>query len=202
MICVIDYGLGNLRSVSKALEKLGGEVRISSNPQDLETADKLVLPGVGAFGHGMRELKTRGLVEPLKIALGANRPFLGICLGMQLLFEESEESPGVPGLGILAGRVVRFKSPQLKIPHMGWNAVSFSRGKSPLFEGVTSGSHFYFVHSYYAVPKEDGLVWGSCEYGNEKFPAVIGKNSLWAAQFHPEKSQEAGLRILKNFLDS
>lgn len=192
MICVIDYGMGNLRSVSKALEKVGAEVEISSEPKDLERAEKIVLPGVGAFGDGAEELRKRGLFEPLQKSLAQGKPFLGICLGMQLLFEESEESPGIKGLGFFSGKVQRFQSSTVKIPHMGWNEVKF----------LPSGERdfFYFVHSYYPVPKEKTIVQGVCEYGSEEFPAVVGKGRIWASQFHPEKSQEAGLKILKNFV--
>lgn len=200
MICVIDYGMGNLRSVTKALEKVGGQVRLSSRPADLLRADKLVLPGVGAFGDGSKELQARGLFEPLKDVLRKGKPFLGICLGMQLLFEESEESPKVRGLGIFLGKVQRFRDPQVKIPHMGWNEVVFRKPSASLFQGVGEKNFFYFVHSFYPVPQEASLILGTTEYGVEKFPAVVGKNSIWASQFHPEKSQDAGLQILRNFV--
>jgi glutamine amidotransferase len=200
MICVIDYGMGNLRSVSKALEKLGGEVLVSSNPQDIEKADKLVLPGVGAFGHGMEELKKRGLADPLEKALRRNRPFFGICLGMQLLFDESAENPGVRGLGFFSGKVKKFKKSGLKIPHMGWNEMKVVNQTSPILEGLRENEYFYFVHSFYPVPVENSIVYGTSEYGGEKFPAFVGKGSVWASQFHPEKSQEAGLGLLKNFV--
>ncbi len=202
MICVIDYGMGNLRSVSKALEKLGGEVCLSSEPKDLEAADKLVLPGVGAFGHGSEELKKRKLFEPIRRALKSRKSFLGICLGMQLLFEESEESPGIEGLGFFSGKVVRFKTPTLKIPHMGWNEMKVQKPAPSILQGTGESNYFYFVHSFYPVPKDPSLVRGVCDYGGEKFPAFIGKDTVWASQFHPEKSQEAGLKILKNFVSS
>lgn len=192
MICVIDYGMGNLRSVSKAIEKVGGDVKLSSDPQDLEKAAKIVLPGVGAFGDGAEELKKRRLTEPIKSALKKGKPFFGICLGMQLLFDESEESPGVQGLEIFPGKVQRFKSPDVKIPHMGWNEVDFGSSKG----------YFYFVHSYYPVPKDASIISGTCEYGQEKFAAFITKDKIWASQFHPEKSQDAGLVLLKRFVTS
>jgi len=202
MICVIDYGMGNLRSVSKALERVGGSVAVSSRLEDLEKAEKIVLPGVGAFGDGCRELAQRGLFEPLRQALLQGKPFLGVCLGMQLLFEQSEESPGADGLGVLRGRVQRFRDPSLKVPHMGWNQVKVSQPNAPPFRGVKIPEYFYFVHSFYPVPEEPSVVLGTTEYGGEEFTAFLSKGSLWASQFHPEKSQEAGLAILKNFVAS
>lgn len=199
MICVIDYGMGNLRSVSKALEKQGGEVAVSSHPRDLEKADKLVLPGVGAFGHGMQELKKRKLVGPLRASLLSGKPFLGICLGMQLLFEEGEESPGVAGLGVFPGNVPRFKSRGVKIPHMGWNAVKILR-PVPILKDIPEGSFFYFLHSFYPAPRDTSLVAATCKYGDEAFAAVVGQGSIWSTQFHPEKSQKAGLDLLRNFV--
>lgn len=202
MICVIDYGMGNLRSVSKALEKVGGEVRVSSNAKDLETAEKLVLPGVGAFGDGCVELRKRELFEPLRKRLLGGASFLGICLGMQLLFEESEENPGEPGLGIFQGRVKRFRTHEVKIPHMGWNEVKFKSACPAILRHEAQSEFFYFVHSFYPVPTDDSLVLATSEYGGEAFPALIGQGRLWACQFHPEKSQDAGLRLLKGFVHS
>ena len=192
MICVIDYGMGNLRSVSKALEKVGGQVQVSSDPEDLKKAEKIVLPGVGAFGNGAEELEKRGLSHPIREILSETKPFLGICLGMQLLFDESEESPGVKGLGFFPGRVQRFRNPAVKIPHMGWNEVKFLSPKKE--------DYFYFVHSYYPVPEEKTIVQGTCQYGDETFAAFITKEKVWASQFHPEKSQDAGLELLRNFV--
>ena len=200
MICVIDYGMGNLRSVSKALEKLGETVEVSDRPPTLEKADKIVLPGVGAFGDGCRELQKKGFFDPLRQALLREKPFLGICLGMQLLFEESEENPGVKGLGIFKGKVRRFQDPQIKVPHMGWNEMKIRDPKSPAFQGVSDRSFFYFVHSFYPAPRENSIVLGTCEYGSEEFAAFVGKGSIWASQFHPEKSQDTGLQILRNFV--
>lgn len=199
MIAIIDYGMGNLRSVSKALEKLGAQVAVTQEPEAIRSADKIILPGVGAFGDAMCELRKRNLIKPIKETVEKGKPFLGICLGLQLLFKTSEENPGTPGLGIFPGTVVRFPDNSgLKVPHMGWNQVKLS-GKSGLLEGVQDSSYFYFVHSYFAKPNEADLVQGSSEYG-VMFPAIIGKNNVWATQFHPEKSQEEGLKILGNFV--
>lgn len=200
MICVIDYGMGNLRSVSKALEKMGAEVVIGSQPSDLSRADKLVLPGVGAFGNACKELQRRELFEPVRDFILKKKPFLGICLGLQLLFEESEESPGQRGLGIFRGKVRRFQSSSVKIPHMGWNQMTFRKKDTPLFKNIADGSFFYFVHSYYTVPEDTTIVAGECDHGQEGFAAFVGEGKTWASQFHPEKSQETGLQILKNFL--
>ena len=202
MICVIDYGMGNLRSVAKALEKAGGGVQVSSQASDLEKAEKIVLPGVGGFGDGTEELKKRGLFEPIRQNLLQGKPFLGICLGMQLLFDESEESPGVPGLGFFRGKVQRFRSPSVKIPHMGWNEVKQNSPGLQAFQDLKNNDYFYFVHSYYPVPDEKRLIQGSCEYGGETFGAFMVQGKVWACQFHPEKSQDAGLRLLKNFVSS
>ena len=200
MICVIDYGMGNLRSVSKAIEKVGGQVKISAEPMDIEKADKLVLPGVGAFGDGAEELRKRNLFEPLRQWLSGGRAFLGICLGMQLLFDESEESPGVKGLGFFPGKVQRFLSRTAKIPHIGWNKVSFSSTITTRFQGWPVKDYFYFVHSYYPVPQDKSIIQGACEYEKEEFAAFIVKDAIWASQFHPEKSQDAGLNLLKTFI--
>lgn len=202
MICVIDYGMGNLRSVSKALEKVGGKVTVSSDPNDIQKAKKLVLPGVGAFGDGSRELASRNLFQPLQEALQeGKKPALGICLGMQLLFEESEESPGVKGLGIFPGKVRRFRNPTAKIPHMGWNQLLLNEKKSPAFRGIGESDFFYFVHSYYPIPNDPSIVWATTKYEDEEFASFVGRENVWASQFHPEKSQLAGLQILKNFVE-
>lgn len=200
MICVIDYGMGNLRSVSKALEKLGASVKVSSAPEDLERADKIVLPGVGAFGNGCEELKKRNVFAPLRHQLTQNKPFLGICLGMQLLFKESEESPAVEGLGVFSGKVRRFGRPELKIPHMGWNQIRIRQAGSEILRQIKDLSFFYFVHSYYPVPEESSLILATCDYGGEEFACLIGRGHVWGTQFHPEKSQDAGLQILRNFV--
>ena len=199
MIVVVDYGMGNLRSVSKALEHLGGKVKVSSDPREIEKADKVVLPGVGAFGDAARELRLLGLFEPITAFIENSRPFLGICLGLQLLFSKSDESPDAKGLGLFPGNVRAFHSPKVKIPHMGWNSIQILK-KHPLLKGIPDESFFYFVHTYYAVPRDQGLAIANCRYGRENFPAVLGTETLFATQFHPEKSQQAGLAILKNFL--
>ncbi len=214
MIVIVDYGMGNLRSVSKALERLGAQVRLTSDPDEVAAAEKLVLPGVGAFGAAMAELQRRHLVEPITAAISRGTPYLGICLGLQLLFEDSEESPGIPGLGVLRGTVKRFSfnsslithHSSLKVPHMGWNQIySVQRGASSvqndgrLLKGIPEGSFFYFVHSYYADPADRSLVALESDYGL-RFPAMIERERLFATQFHPEKSQAVGLKLLENFV--
>ena len=193
MITMIDYGIGNLRSVQKALEHAGATVRLSADPVAIRGAEKLVLPGVGAFGAGLAALQRRGLTEPLREAAG-----LGICLGMQLLFDESEERGRYEGLGLLPGRVVRFGDKGLKVPHMGWNQIEHD-GTHPLLQGAASGSHTYFVHSYYCRPARAKDVIARTVYG-EPFAAIAGHANVVGIQFHPEKSQQVGLRILHNFV--
>lgn len=202
MIVVIDYGMGNLRSVSKALESLGASVQISSDPETVRTARKLVLPGVGAFDAAMRELDRRQLIEPVKHVIADKRPYLGICLGLQLLFERSEEGGEAKGLGILSGQVRRFPERRgLKVPHMGWNQVRGERGiECPLLAGVPDGSYFYFVHSYYADPAEGRVTALETDHG-VRFTSMVWQGNLYATQFHPEKSQALGLRLLRNFIE-
>ena len=201
MITVIDYGMGNLRSVSKALESLGASVRVSSRPEDVASAEQLILPGVGAFPAAMKELGARGLVEPIKAAVAAGTPYLGICLGLQLLFERSDEGEGAKGLGVLQGTVKRFSfTSSLKIPHMGWNQVSRGRGECPLLKEIPEEAFVYFVHSYYADPMDRSLVALETDYGG-RFAAMVWREHLFATQFHPEKSQAVGLQLLKNFID-
>ncbi len=200
-IGIIDYGMGNLRSVSKAIEHLGGTVYVGSERKKLERARKLIVPGVGAFGDAIGELKKRGLIKLIQEAAKSGKFVLGICLGLQLFFERSAESPDVKGLGIWKGAVKRFrisKRSNLKIPHMGWNQVRFQK-YSPLVSRVKDDSYFYFVHSYYAVPKDENLILGETAYG-VPFPAMLSAGNIFAVQFHPEKSQNAGLQILKNFI--
>ncbi|HLD50413.1 MAG TPA: imidazole glycerol phosphate synthase subunit HisH [bacterium] len=199
MIIVVDYGMGNLRSVSKALEFLGGKVKVSSVPEEILKADKVVLPGVGAFGDGMRELTLRGLAEPLRVFIQSKKPFLGICLGLQLLFPASEESAGSKGLDIFPGEVIKFRSRDVKIPHMGWNQVRQIK-EHPFLKGIPAESFFYFVHSFYAKPKNADLVIGLTGYGDEEFASILGTDTALATQFHPEKSQQAGLDLLRNFV--
>ena len=202
MIAVVDYGMGNLRSVSKALERLGAPARVTSDPHDIAQADKVIVPGVGAFPAAMRELTSRKLVEPIKAAVASGKPYLGICLGLQLLFDRSEEGEGAAGLGILPGVVRRFTvRPPLKIPHMGWNQIARATRQlnCPLLKDIEDGSFFYFVHSYYADPVDRAVVTLQADYGGP-FTAMICRERLFATQFHPEKSQELGLRLLHNFL--
>jgi len=196
---VVDYGSGNLRSVSKALEAVGASVVLVTKAAQLQLLDAIVVPGVGAFGDCARNLRRSGLWEPLAEWLQAGRPYLGICLGYQLLFESSEESPGCKGLGILPGRVVRFAGNGLKIPHIGWNTLFEARG--PIYRGLPASPYFYFVHSYFPVPAGDCLVSARCEYGGT-FAASVSSGSLHATQFHPEKSQSAGLALWENVLET
>ncbi len=205
---IVDYGMGNLRSVAKAVESLGAPVRVTSDPSEVQRADKLILPGVGAFPAAMRELTARGLLEPIHAAIASGKPYLGICLGLQLLFERSEEGEGAAGLGVLRGTVKRLAvNPALKIPHMGWNQVlrqqtADSRQQThrcPLLQGIPDGSFFYFVHSYYADPMDRNVVALESDYGM-RFPAMVWRGSLFATQFHPEKSQTMGLQLLQNFI--
>jgi glutamine amidotransferase len=202
MIVIVDYGLGNLRSVQKGFARVGYEAEISDDPRKLETADGVVLPGVGAFGDCYAGLADRGLVEPVKAAALSGRPFLGICVGLQLLFDGSEESPDSPGLGLIPGRVVRFADARetgLKVPHMGWNKLIPAPGRdNPLLKEVGPEPYTYFVHSYYAQPEDDTVILARCEYG-KSFAAMVGRGNLFAVQFHPEKSQADGLLILKAF---
>ena len=200
MIAIIDYGMGNLRSVSKALEHLGASCKLCSRGTDLARASKVILPGVGAFGDAMKELKSRGFIEPIRELVARKAKLMGVCLGLQLFFEKSEENPKAKGLGIFKGTVRKFRSTGVKIPHMGWNDLKI-RKKHPLLKGIPSGEYFYFVHSYYGKPAAKSLTLATCKYGREDFAAVIGNENVFASQFHPEKSQEAGLRILKNFID-
>ena len=201
MIAIIDYGMGNLGSVRKALECLGYRVEITSDPGTVDQAAGLILPGVGAFGDGYQGLADRGLVDVVRKAAQSGRPFLGVCLGLQLLFEESEESPGCPGLGILPGRVVRFSPKEqtgLKVPHMGWNQITPVPGRVNPLLPADCRPYVYFVHSYYAVPAREEDVLAVCEYG-VVFPAMAGRDNIFAVQFHPEKSQADGLAILERF---
>jgi glutamine amidotransferase len=200
MIAIIDYQMGNLRSVQKAFERVGHAAAITSDPHVLAQADHVVLPGVGAFADAIAELRRRDLIEPIRLAIDSGKPFLGICLGLQLLFDVSYEDGEHRGLGVVAGEVRRFNVPaEYKVPHMGWNEVSLRR-RAPIFANVPDGSHFYFVHSYYAVPKDKNIIDGEASYP-EPFCATIWRDKLFATQFHPEKSQAVGLQLLKNFAE-
>lgn len=194
---IVDYGAGNLRSVQKAFEHVGVEAAVGSDPQAVRSAPGLVLPGVGAFGAAMRQLGDMGLVEPLLTRIEAGVPFLGVCLGLQLLFEASEEDPGVPGLGVLRGDV-RALPASVKVPHIGWNQVEVCTC-SDLFEGIPDGSAFYFVHGYAVVPRSPGDVLAMTGYDGVTFVSAVEVGSVVAVQFHPEKSSTVGLRFYRNF---
>ncbi len=198
MIAIIDYGMGNLRSVQKAFEKVGSQATVTDDPRVVRSARKLVLPGVGAFEDAIAELHRRSMVDAIVGGIRAGKPFLGICLGLQLLFDISYENGQHQGLGILNGEVVRFDlPPEFSVPHMGWNQV-WQRRAMPLFRGISDGAYFYFVHSYYVVPSDPEVVAGETDY-SARFCSVVWRDNLFATQFHPEKSQSGGLRILKNF---
>ena len=198
MIAIIDYQMGNLHSVQKGFENVGAEVEIITRPSDLASADKVVLPGVGAFRDAIRELKQRDWEQPLNDVIAAGIPMLGICLGLQLLFDVSYEDGEYEGLGIVPGKVVRFDLPSdYKVPHMGWNQAEIKRN-SPVLKGVEEGSHFYFVHSYYVEPEDPQVIAIESNY-HRPFCAAIWRDNLFATQFHPEKSQANGLKLLKNF---
>ena len=200
MIAIIDYQMGNLRSVQKGFERVGHAAAITSDPAILAKASKLVLPGVGAFADAIAELHRRDLVGPICDAIEEGKPFLGICLGLQLLFDRSFEDGEHEGLGILKGEVRKFQIPvEYKVPHMGWNEVNFTR-RAPIFAGIPNGAHFYFVHSYYVVPEEGCVVDGQASYP-DPFCATIWRDKLYATQFHPEKSQRDGLQVLRNFAE-
>jgi glutamine amidotransferase len=198
-IVVVDYGMGNLRSVSKALEKVApqAQVRVSADPDEIRGADRVVVPGQGAMPDCMRQLARSGARDAV-VESTRTRPFLGICVGMQMLFEHGEEGD-TPGLGLLAGEVPRFSVSGLKVPHMGWNEVLQAQPHA-MWHGVPDGTRFYFVHSYYPKPKEPGLTAGTCVYG-APFTCAVARDNIFAVQFHPEKSQAAGLQLLRNFVD-
>lgn len=201
MLAIIDYGAGNLRSVQKACEYVGAKTVITSNPADIAGADHVILPGVGAFGDCMNSLQKSGLTNVICQTIEKNIPFLGICLGMQLLFESSEESPGVKGLGILPGKIVKIPHQDgLKIPHMGWNSLSFQK-PCPLFQGLSDHPFVYFVHSYYMQPEDSSIIAAETEYGC-RLPIALSRGNLFATQFHPEKSGDVGLKILQNFIQT
>ena len=199
MVAIIDYDAGNIRSVEKAIRYLGKEVTVTSDPDKILAADRVILPGVGAFGDAMKRLHAMGLVEVIRQVAERGTPFLGICLGLQLLFEKSEESPGVAGLGLLQGEILRLPElPGLKVPHIGWNSLKYPN-PGRLFRGIPEDSYVYFVHSYYLRAQDEGIVTATTEYGTLVHASVESGN-LFACQFHPEKSSETGLTILENFL--
>ncbi|MBN3039951.1 MAG: imidazole glycerol phosphate synthase subunit HisH [Candidatus Omnitrophica bacterium] len=204
MIVIVDYGMGNLKSVENSARLLGFDTKISSSPQAVKRAKKIIFPGVGHFARAVKELKKRKLYPVLKEKIQQGTPFLGICLGMQVLFEESQEAPGFRGLGLIKGTVKRFNSQKLIIPHMGWNQIRVKglgvgdKGNR-LFQGIDDGSFFYFVHSYYCAPKEKDVILTTTDYGLE-FASSIHKDNIWAVQFHAEKSQNLGLKLFNNFL--
>lgn len=198
MIVIVDYGMGNLRSVQKGFEHVGSQARVSSDPEEISKAEKIVLPGVGAFEDAIAELNAKNLVEAVREGIGQGKPFLGICLGLQMLFDVSYENGEHQGLGIIPGKVVRFElPPEYSVPHMGWNQLLI-RNRPPILEGIEEGDQFYFVHSYYVVPDDPEMIATETDYP-EPFCSMIWKDNVFATQFHPEKSQSKGLRILKNF---
>ena len=200
MIAMIDYDAGNIKSVEKALLLLGHEVEVTGDPERILKAEKVILPGVGAFGDAMENLKRAGLDEVIRQVAAKRTPFLGICLGLQLLFERSDEAPGAEGLGLLEGEILKIPDQEgLKIPHMGWNSLHLEHG-GRLFRGIEEQSYVYFVHSYYLKAKEESIVKASTEYSTH-IHASVEKDNIFGCQFHPEKSSTAGLRILKNFVE-
>jgi glutamine amidotransferase len=200
MIAIIDYGMGNLRSVQKGFEKVGHEAIVTSDQTEVQRASKVVLPGVGAFEDAIAELRRRDLVKPVLDAIESGRPFLGICLGLQLLFEVSYENGQHEGLGVLKGEVVRFQlPPEFSVPHMGWNQLAVRR-RPPILEGIADGTYFYFVHSYYVVPSDPNVIATETDYSGP-FCSMIWRDNVYATQFHPEKSQTDGLRVLRSFGD-
>lgn len=204
-IALIDYGMGNLRSVGKALELAGADVRVTGSAARLKAADAVVLPGVGSFGPAIKNLKKQGLIGTVIDLVRSGKPYLGLCLGFQFLFSQSEEEGRFGGFDIIRGNVRKFDFPRggkfgkLKIPHMGWNNVSVTAAKGKMFSGISDNSYFYFVHSYYAVPENKKVVAGTTDYGL-RFCSALENDNVWACQFHPEKSGELGIRLLKNFV--
>jgi len=198
MIVIVDYGMGNLRSVQKGFERVGHRATITSDPSQVRGASKVVLPGVGAFEDAIAELRRRDLVRPILEVIDAGKPFLGICLGLQLLFDVSYENGQHEGLGVLRGEVVRFDlPPEYSVPHMGWNQL-WIRHRAPILEGIAEGAYFYFVHSYYVAPCDREVIATETDYP-ERFCSMICRDNLFATQFHPEKSQSDGLRMLQSF---
>lgn len=202
MIAILDYGVGNLFSVEKAFAALGADARVTNDENIIRQAEKIVLPGVGAFGDCMKNLEESGLVLVLKESIAAGKPLLGICVGLQILFDGSEESPGAKGLGLIHGMVKKINAPGLKVPHMGWNSIKVREQREPidLFKGLSDKPYVYFVHSYHAVPDDKSVITATTEYG-ETLTAAVALGNIQATQFHPEKSGDVGLAILKNFIE-
>lgn len=203
MIAIVDYGVGNLYSVEKAFAKFSDDVVLTQSAEIIDKADKVVLPGVGAFGDCMKNFRASGLMEAVMRAVESGKPVMGICVGLQIMFEGSDESPGVEGLGIFKGRVRKIHAPGLKIPHMGWNSLSINEKASvkiDLFKNIRKNPYVYFVHSYYAVPEDKSVITAKTVYG-EEITAAVGKYNVIATQFHPEKSGDIGLAIIKNFVE-
>ena len=201
MIALLDYGAGNVRSVQKALTAAGGDVQLVPNPETVAQADAVVLPGVGAFDDCINAMQRQELFEAARAFVSTGKPFLGICVGYQALFEKSEEfNSCAAGLGIFEGSVVRFPDAEVKVPQIGWNEVQFTKPDCPILQGIESGSHFYFVHSYYPQPKDESIVATRTEYG-VNFASAVWRDNMFATQFHPEKSQKVGLQLLTNFVN-
>lgn len=203
MIAIVDYGVGNLYSVEKAFARFSSDVVLTHEAEIIDKADKVVLPGVGAFGDCMKNFKASGLVDAVLRAVNSGKPVIGICVGLQIMFEGSDESPGVAGLGIFKGRVRKINAPELKIPHMGWNSLTVNENASvniDLFKNIRENPYVYFVHSYYAVPEDKSVITAKTIYG-EEITAAVGKDNVIATQFHPEKSGDIGLSIIKNFVE-
>ena len=201
MIALLDYGAGNVRSVQKALTAAGGDVQLAPNPEAVAQADAVVLPGVGAFDDCINAMQRQELFEAARAFVSTGKPFLGICVGYQALFGKSEEfNSCAAGLGIFEGSVVRFPDTEAKVPQIGWNEVQFTKPDCPILQGIESGSHFYFVHSYYPQPKDESIVATRTEYGVD-FASAVWRDNVFATQFHPEKSQKVGLQLLTNFVN-
>lgn len=203
MIAIVDYGVGNLYSVEKAFARFSSDVVLTHEAEIIDKADKVVLPGVGAFGDCMKNFKASGLVDAVLRAVKSGKPVMGICVGLQIMFEGSDESPGATGLGIFKGRVRKINAPGLKIPHMGWNSLTVNENASvniDLFKNIRKNPYVYFVHSYYAVPEDKSVITAKTVYG-EEITAAVGKDNVIATQFHPEKSGDIGLSIIKNFVE-
>lgn len=199
MVAIIDYGMGNIHSVRKALELLGAKTTVVNNPEGIKKSSKVVLPGVGAFDDAVLELKKQGLISALEEHIQNRKIFLGICLGMQILFEASQEGKLTQGLGVLKGSVKKFEKKNLKVPHMGWNQLKIKNTDCPLFNGLADNSYVYFCHSYYPEPLDKSISAATTEYGTD-FASIVWQDNMYGVQFHPEKSQEVGLQILKNFV--